>query len=41
MKLFFDQNLSFKLVNNLVNDFPHSIHVSDIGLQKLSDLEIL
>ena len=32
MKLLFDQNLSHKLVGELVKEFPGSAHVRDLGL---------
>lgn len=40
MKLLFDQNLSRRLVSLLANEFPDSIHVTDVGLDSASDREI-
>ena len=40
MKLLFDQNLSPVLVHRLAIEFPHSSHVSNLGLSSASDLEI-
>lgn len=40
MKLLFDQNLSFKLVDRLADLFPDSVHVGSVGLSSASDLEI-
>ena len=37
MKLLFDENLSPGLVRSLMDDFPDSIHVSDVGLASSSD----
>lgn len=38
MKLLFDENLSHKLVRLLVDLFPDSIHVRDVGLKAADDL---
>ena len=40
MKLLFDQNLSPKLVNQLSDLFPNSIHVQDAGLDTAEDTEV-
>jgi len=40
MKLLFDNNLSPKLVTKVVDTFPDSNHVSNLGLDKASDLEV-
>ncbi|MBE9192557.1 DUF5615 family PIN-like protein [Gloeocapsopsis crepidinum LEGE 06123] len=40
MKLLFDQNLSRKLVNLLVDIFPESSHVQFHGLAQKTDTEI-
>ncbi len=40
MKLLFDQNISPKLIDNLGNLYPDSIHVFNVGLNKSSDSEI-
>jgi predicted nuclease of predicted toxin-antitoxin system len=37
MKLLFDQNLSFKLVDHLSAEFPNSVHVRDLGLARALD----
>ena len=34
MKLLFDENLSPELVANLTSDFPDSLHVREIGLER-------
>jgi len=40
MKLLFDQNLSFRLVDLLAGDFPNSAHVRDVGLAAGSDQQV-
>ncbi len=40
MKLLFDQNLSHRLVDNLIDLFPESIHVKDAKLERSTDSEI-
>jgi len=40
VKLLFDQNLSYRLVESLANLFPHSQHVRHIGLAGASDSAI-
>ncbi len=37
MKLLFDENLSYKLVALLIDLFPGSIHVRDVGLKAADD----
>lgn len=37
MRLLFDQNLSHRLVGQLADVFPNSLHVRDIGLAQSSD----
>jgi predicted nuclease of predicted toxin-antitoxin system len=37
VKLLFDQNLSYKLILALVNEFPGSVHVRDVGLAAADD----
>jgi predicted nuclease of predicted toxin-antitoxin system len=37
MRLLFDQNLSPHLVNALVDLYPGSLHVRDVGLQAAND----
>jgi len=40
VKLLFDQNLSFRLVSNLSDWFPGSVHVKEVGLASASDTKI-
>ena len=40
MKLFFDHNLSPRLVRNLTSLFPGSIHVRDVDLQSADDFVV-
>ena len=40
MKLLFDQNISFRIVNKLIETFPGSKHVSHVGLNDSEDLDI-
>jgi predicted nuclease of predicted toxin-antitoxin system len=40
MKLLLDNNLSPKLVRKLADSFPNSSHVSQLGLEAASDLEV-
>ena len=40
MKLLFDENLSPRLVANLTKEFPESLHVRDIGLERAMDESI-
>ena len=40
MKLLFDQNISYKIKNALSEDFPASIHVSDIKMNTSTDTQI-
>jgi predicted nuclease of predicted toxin-antitoxin system len=37
MKLLFDENLSHKLARSLVDIFPNSLHVRDVGLKATDD----
>lgn len=37
MKLLFDQNLSFRLSNQLENYFPNSAHVRLLGMDQVDD----
>jgi hypothetical protein len=32
MKLLFDQNISFRIINRIVLEFPESKHLSNVGL---------
>ena len=40
MKLLFDQNLSFRLCQNLADVFPESSHVRLLGLSEAGDLAL-
>ncbi len=40
MRLLFDQNISFRITNILVDIFPDCKHVSDCGLMDSDDLDI-
>ena len=40
MKLLLDQNLSPNLIAPLINQYPGSIHVRDVGLQNGSDDDV-
>ena len=40
MKLLFDQNISFRIVKQLIDLFPDCKHVSDCGLMDCDDSEI-
>lgn len=40
MKLLFDENLSPRLVDALIRDFPDSVHVHAIGYGGASDSEV-
>ncbi|MFN6945430.1 MAG: DUF5615 family PIN-like protein [Cytophagaceae bacterium] len=40
MKLLFDQNISFRIIKKIENDFPEAKQVRELGLENKSDLEI-
>ena len=40
MKLLFDQNISFRLVRKIIDVFPDSKQVRELGLEDSSDSEI-
>lgn len=40
MKLLFDENVSYKLVGSLADEFPGCAHVRDIGLRGADDGQI-
>ena len=40
MSFLYDNNLSFKLPQLMEDVFPDSLHVIDIGMQKMPDIEI-
>ena len=41
MRLLFDQNISFRIVNNLNDYFPDCKHVLQVGLKDRDDPDIL
>ena len=41
MKLLFDQNISFRVVQRLADVFPLARHVKDFGLERATDRQIL
>lgn len=40
MKLLFDQNISYRIVNKIIDIFPDSKHVSNVGLNDSEDIDI-
>ncbi|MBX9850258.1 MAG: DUF5615 family PIN-like protein [Cytophagaceae bacterium] len=40
MKLLFDQNISFRIVKNIVAQFPAAKQVKELGLENSTDREI-
>ena len=40
MRLLFDQNISHRILDLIVNDFPESAHIKDFGLHDKGDKEI-
>ncbi len=40
MRLLFDQNISFRITNKLIDIFPDCKHLSDCGLMDFEDLDI-
>ena len=40
MKLLFDQNISFRLIKQIIDFFPDSKQVRELGLENSSDIEI-
>ena len=40
MKLLFDQNISFRLIKRIIDFFPGSKQVRELGLENSSDIEI-
>lgn len=40
MKLLFDQNISFRLVNKIINIFPNSKQVRELGIENATDSKI-
>ena len=40
MKLLFDQNIFFRIVSRIIQEFTDSKHVSDVGLAGAEDPEV-
>jgi predicted nuclease of predicted toxin-antitoxin system len=40
MKLLFDQNISFRLINKIITLFPEAKQVRQLGIENYSDIEI-
>ena len=40
MKLLFDQNISFRLIKRIIDIFPESKQVRELGLENASDIKI-
>ena len=40
MKLLFDQNISFRLIKRIIDLFPDSKQVRELGLENSTDIEI-
>ncbi len=40
MKLLFDQNISFRLIKHIINIFPESKQIRELGLENSTDIEI-
>lgn len=40
MKLLFDQNISYRIVNKLIDKFPNSKHVAEVGKNDKDDIDI-
>ena len=40
MKLLFDQNISFRLIKLIIDIFPDSKQVRELGLENSTDIEI-
>ena len=40
MKLLFDQNISFRLIRRIIDLFPESKQVRELGLENATDFEI-
>ncbi len=40
MKLLFDQNISFRIIQKLQSDFPNSSQVRELNLEDTSDIDI-
>ncbi len=40
MRLLFDQNISYRLINRIIDVFPNSKQVRELGLENATDSEI-
>lgn len=40
MKILFDQNISFRLINKIIAQFPDAKQVRQLGIENYSDIEI-
>ncbi|HQS66217.1 MAG TPA: DUF5615 family PIN-like protein [Sulfuricurvum sp.] len=40
MKLLFDQNLSYRLIQKVIEEFPQSIHIAALHLDTASDFDV-
>lgn len=40
MKLLFDQNISFRILSRISNNFPEAKQVRELGIENYSDIEI-
>lgn len=40
MKLLIDQNISHRIIDSISDIYPDSIHLTELSLQKYSDLEV-
>ena len=40
MKLLFDQNISFRVLKKLNSAFQNAVHVSEVGLNDVNDIDI-
>lgn len=40
MKLLFDQNISFRVIQRIAQNFPEAVQVREVGLQNKADIEI-
>ncbi len=40
MKLLFDQNISYRLIDKICNDFPEAKQIRELGLENYTDRQI-
>lgn len=40
MKLLFDENISYRILKKLENDYPNSVQVKRLGLESIEDMSI-